>query len=120
MSSSSSSDSSFSSALAAGAAEAAAAAGAAEALAAANLLGSLMNSLTVSASLNSTSVTAAMASRLRKPLAMLCGTEASVGYPIDSETAARLATPAWNLARRSSGLMSRISGEKIEPESNTC
>lgn len=79
-----------------------------------------MNSLMVSASLNSTSVTAATASRFLKPLAMECGAEATVGYPMARDREATLATPSMNLARRSSGLMSRMAGAKMVPESYTC
>merc|ERR1719461_96898 len=80
MSSSSSSSSSSTLAAAAAGAASAAAAGAA----AANLLGSARNSLSISASLKVMSVTAAMARRFFMPLAMLCGAEAMVGYPISS------------------------------------
>lgn len=69
--------------------------------------------------MKSTSVTAAMASKFLNPLAMECGADATVGYPMASERAATLATPSWNLARRSSGLMSRIAGVKMVPESYT-
>ncbi|KAI9587729.1 hypothetical protein GQX74_003575 [Glossina fuscipes] len=87
MSSSSSSDSSFSSFFSSTGATTVT--GAADT---ANLLGSFMYSLMVAASLNSISVVAAIAT-------------------------AKLATPAWNFARKSSGLISKISGENIEPES---
>lgn len=71
----------------------------------------------VLASLNSTSVTAAMANKFLKPLAMLCGADATVGYPMDKQTEAKLATPAKNLSLKSSGLMSKIAGAKMVPES---
>merc|ERR1719499_2511136 len=48
------------------------------------------------------SVTAAMARRFFMPLAMLCGADAIVGYPISRQTAATLATPAINLSLMSS------------------
>lgn len=76
-----------------------------------------MNSLMVVASLNSTSVTAARANKFLNPLATLCGAEAVVGYPMDKQTEAKLATPAKNFSLKSSGLISRISGAKIVPES---
>lgn len=79
-----------------------------------------MNSLIVAASLNSMSVTAAIDNRFLNPLAMLCGAEATVGYPIPKQTAAKLATPAKNFSLRSSGLMSRMAGAKMVPESYTC
>lgn len=78
-----------------------------------------MNSLIVVASLKSTSVTAAIARRFLNPLAIECGADAIVGYPMDKDKAAMFATPSRNLARKSSGLMSRMAGVKIVPESYT-
>ena len=66
-----------------------------------------------------TPVSAAIDSRFLKPLDIMCGADAVVGYLIDNEMAAMLATPWRSLTRRSSNVMSSTRGSKMVPESYT-